>query len=155
MKKSVKILSALLCGALLLSGCSGGGDKPTQTTDSDKENTETIGTFITRVEGDPSSFNPDMKSDDYLWPMAQNLFNRLYKLAPGDVPIPDLATSYEWSDDNMTLTFHLRDGVKWHDGEPLTSKDVKWTYDTIIENKWSKSDTFVNEIGRASCRERV
>lgn len=144
MRKSVKILAALLSAALLLTGCQGGGDKPTSTTDSGTDKTETIGTFITAVQGDPSSFNPDMKSDDYLWPMAQNLFNRLYKLAPGDVPIPDLATSYEWSDDNMTLTFHLRDGVKWHDGEPLTSKDVKWTYDTIIENKWAKSDTFVN-----------
>lgn len=125
MKKCFKILAALLSAALLLTGCQGGGEKPAQTTDSKTENTETIGTFITAVQGDPSSFNPDMKSDDYLWPMAQNLFNRLYKLAPGDVPIPDLATSYEWSDDNMTLTFHLRDGVKWHDGEPLTSKDVK------------------------------
>lgn len=144
MRKSFKILAALLSTTLLLGGCQSGGNNSSPSTNSGTDTIDTVGTFITRVEGDPSSFNPDMKSDDYLWPMAQNLFNRLYKQAPGDIPIPDLATSYEWSDDNMTLTFHLRDGVKWHDGEPLTSKDVKWTYDTIIENKWAKSDTFSN-----------
>ena len=36
------------------------------------------------------------------------------------------------------LTFHLREGVKWHDGVPFTSEDVKWTYDTIIEKSWSR-----------------
>ena len=43
---------------------------------------------------------------------------------------------------NSTYTFHLEEGVKWHDGEPFTSADVKWTYDTLMAEKWAKSDNF-------------
>ncbi len=46
---------------------------------------------------------------------------------------PRLATGWEFSDDNMTLTFFLREGVTWHDGEPFTARDVKHTYRSIID----------------------
>lgn len=98
--------------------------------------------FIVRSNGDPSSFNPVMRSDDNAWPINQNIFNRLVKLNANDSYVADLAESWEYSDDNMQLTFHLHEGVTWHDGEPFSSEDVKWTYDTIIEESWAKSDTF-------------
>src|SRR5438309_7343799 len=41
--------------------------------------------------------------------------------------VPDLATSWETSEDGTQLTFKLRDGVKWHDGKPFTAKDVVCT----------------------------
>ncbi|MGA7389343.1 MAG: ABC transporter substrate-binding protein, partial [Pseudolabrys sp.] len=44
---------------------------------------------------------------------------------------PELATSWAWSADNKNLTFKLRQGVKWHDGEPFTAKDVKCTFDLL------------------------
>ncbi|MBP0598922.1 ABC transporter substrate-binding protein [Herbaspirillum sp. LeCh32-8] len=47
---------------------------------------------------------------------------------------PALAERWEVSKDSKTLTFHLRHGVKWHDGKPFTSADVKWT----LENVWKK-----------------
>ncbi|HSQ04854.1 MAG TPA: ABC transporter substrate-binding protein [Burkholderiales bacterium] len=45
--------------------------------------------------------------------------------------VPELATSWAWSADHKTLTFKLRRGVKWHDGKPFTSADVKCTWDTL------------------------
>jgi len=45
--------------------------------------------------------------------------------------VPELATSWAWSPDNLKLTFKLRQGVKWHDGQPFTAKDVKCTFDLI------------------------
>ena len=45
---------------------------------------------------------------------------------------PDLAESWQGSEDGKTWTFKLRDGLEWSDGTPLTSADVKWSYDTII-----------------------
>jgi peptide/nickel transport system substrate-binding protein len=45
--------------------------------------------------------------------------------------VPDLASSWSWSEDGKELTFKLRQGVKWHDGKPFTAADVKCTWDLI------------------------
>jgi len=45
--------------------------------------------------------------------------------------IPDLATEWTWGNDGKDLTFKLRQGVKWHDGKPFTSADVKCTWDML------------------------
>jgi peptide/nickel transport system substrate-binding protein len=45
--------------------------------------------------------------------------------------VPDLATSWAWSEDGKELTFPLRQGVKWHDGKPFTAADVKCTWDLL------------------------
>lgn len=71
----------------------------------------------------------------------QNVYSRLTKLNANDQILPDLAKSWEFSEDGLTLTFHLQEGVKWHDGEPFTSEDVKWTFDTMKQNSWTKSDS--------------
>lgn len=49
-------------------------------------------------------------------------------------PAPGLATDWEVSPDGLTWTFTIRDGVKWHDGEPFTAEDVKFTFDRIIND---------------------
>ena len=45
--------------------------------------------------------------------------------------VPELATSWDWSKDNLSLIFKLRQGVTWHDGKPFTAKDVKCTFDLL------------------------
>src|SRR6266436_4466409 len=45
--------------------------------------------------------------------------------------VPDLATSWSSSEDGLQLTFHLREGIKWHDGQPFTAKDVKCTLEML------------------------
>ncbi len=52
--------------------------------------------------------------------------------------VPDLATGWSWSEDGKELTFPLRQGVKWHDGKPFTSADVKCTWDTLLERSADK-----------------
>jgi len=54
---------------------------------------------------------------------------------------PELATSWSWSEDKKALTFKLREGVKWHDGKPFTSADVKCTFDMLMgksQNRFRK-----------------
>ena len=46
--------------------------------------------------------------------------------------VPDLATSWSWNEDGTALTFHLREGVRWHDGQPFTAKDVQCTWDMLL-----------------------
>lgn len=48
--------------------------------------------------------------------------------------VPDLAEKWTWSEDGKTLTFTLRQGVKWHDGKPFTANDVKCTFDLLQGN---------------------
>jgi peptide/nickel transport system substrate-binding protein len=49
-----------------------------------------------------------------------------------DTIVPELAESWAWSTDKKTLTFKLRQGVKWHDGKPFTAADVKCTFDMLM-----------------------
>src|ERR1700680_1066126 len=49
-----------------------------------------------------------------------------------DTIVPDLATKWSWNADMTALTFQLRDGVSWHDGNPFTAADVKCTWDLIL-----------------------
>lgn len=49
-----------------------------------------------------------------------------------DTIIPDLAESWSWDSTNTKLTFKLRQGVKWHDGQPFTAKDVQCTWRMLI-----------------------
>lgn len=63
---------------------------------------------------------------------------------------PELATSWSWSGDGKALTFKLREGVKWHDGKPFTSADVKCTFEMLAgksQNRFRKNprkDWFAN-----------
>ena len=50
-------------------------------------------------------------------------------------PAPDVAASWETSEDGLTWTFHIREGMKWQDGVPLTAHDVAFTYDLILETR--------------------
>lgn len=59
------------------------------------------------------------------------MFDPKVKANSPDHIVPDLAESWSWSDDKTKLTFKLRQGVKWHDGKPFTSADVKCTFDGV------------------------
>jgi ABC-type transport system substrate-binding protein len=80
---------------------------------------------------------PDLNGQFTTTTVAVNNINlvqgRLYRNGPnlGEY-VPDLAESYELSADQMTYTLHIRKGVKWHDGEPFTAKDVKFTFDLLM-----------------------
>ncbi|MEM9562557.1 MAG: ABC transporter substrate-binding protein [Actinomycetota bacterium] len=67
--------------------------------------------------------------------LSQFVFDGLLELDPtqGYLPIPDLAESFEVSDDGLVYTFVLRDDVTWHDGEPFTSDDVVFTLTAALD----------------------
>ncbi len=73
-----------------------------------------------------------------VWP-AMPCFNNLVVYDPAkkvesmDTIVGDLAEKWSWQDNYRNVVFFLRKGVKWHDGQPFTSKDVKFTFDMIRE----------------------
>lgn len=94
-------------------------------------------TLVIAYMGDPISLNPCSKTDDYGAAINRNIFNQLVAQDVNYDLVPQLAKSWEVSEDGKEYTFHLREGVKWHDGVAFTSKDVKYTIDAIVENKGS------------------
>ncbi len=64
--------------------------------------------------------------------------------------VPNVAKSWEWNDDFTQLTFHLRKGHKWSDGEPFTAEDVKFWYDNLSLNPkvWEKPANYVLVAGK-------
>ncbi|MFG1281466.1 ABC transporter substrate-binding protein [Xanthobacter autotrophicus] len=64
--------------------------------------------------------------------VAGNIFDGLVTYGFDLKPAPQLAESWEVASDGLTITFHLRKGVTWHDGKPFTASDVKWS----LENVW-------------------
>lgn len=137
MKKIIALLLVSLLTIGLFTGCgskqgSNGADKNATAGDSTPKKG---GTIIVGLGADPMSFNPDSKGDDNAFPINQNIFNRLMKINNNQQIVPDLAKSYDVSEDGTQITFHLNENVKWHDGTPFSSEDVKFTYDTIIKEK--------------------
>ncbi|PYM58944.1 MAG: peptide ABC transporter substrate-binding protein, partial [Candidatus Rokuibacteriota bacterium] len=61
------------------------------------------------------------------------LFDPLKKTESADTVIGELAEKWSWQDHDRNLVFFLRKGVKWHDGQPFTAKDVKFTFDMLRE----------------------
>src|SRR5262245_18984427 len=61
------------------------------------------------------------------------LYNQAHAVERTDDLTPELAESWAWGDNGKKLTFKLRRGVKWHDGRPFTSADVKYTIDLLRE----------------------
>jgi peptide/nickel transport system substrate-binding protein len=52
--------------------------------------------------------------------------------------VPDLATGWSWNEDGTELTFRLREGVRWHDRQPFTAKDVQCTWDMLLGRSAAK-----------------
>ncbi|MDO5018040.1 MAG: ABC transporter substrate-binding protein [Lagierella massiliensis] len=129
MKK--KIVAIMLACMMLLVSCKPDSKGGSSTGSKENESVQTGGQIIVRHFGDPMSWDPDKLPDDNGYPIFQNIFNRLVKLDASKQVIPDLAESWDISEDAKEITFHLRENAKWHDGEKVTSEDVKYTFEKI------------------------
>ncbi len=75
------------------------------------------------------------------------MFNSLVKKDEKFDYVPELASNIQRSDDGLTFTFTLRDGVTFHDGRPFTSADAKYTLGTVLGNSFAKSASFFEGAG--------
>src|SRR5208337_235065 len=85
--------------------------------------------------GDASNLIPLLASDSASHNIAGMVYNGLIKYDKDMNIVGDLAESWEISQNGLVITFHLRKGVKWHDGYPFTSADVLYTYQVTIDPK--------------------
>ncbi len=85
--------------------------------------------------GDASNLIPLLASDSTSHEIAGLVFNGLIKYDKDVHIVGDLAESWEISRDGLVITFHLRKGVRWHDGKPFTAHDVLYTYQVTVDPK--------------------
>ncbi len=94
------------------------------------------GTMTVTYKDDVSTLDPAIGYDWQNWSMIKSLFSRLMDYKPGTTVLqPDLAESYDVSPDGLTYTFHLRHGVKFHNGREMTADDVAYSINRTVDPK--------------------
>ena len=88
--------------------------------------------ILSTIGEGPKTFNPFTSKDSTSSSMSAMMFDGLFSTSPKDGKIvPRLAKSYE-TKDGMTYLVHMRHGINWSDGEPITADDVVFTWNKII-----------------------
>ena len=144
-QKIIPILSLFVLALLLLTACgqSPADDDGQKTVKKGKAGQESHSqlppargdTIVVGSIGDASNLIPLLASDAPSHQVAGLVYNGLVRYDKNLKLEGELAKSWEISTDGLTITFHLRQEVKWHDEAPFTAADVMFTYRLIIDPK--------------------
>ncbi len=142
------VLLVSILGLLLLGGCNRNEEQYHLELSEDSK-PEFGDTFIEASIGDASTLLPVLASDSASSDINSMIYNGLVRYDKNLEIEGELAESWDVSADNLTITFHLRKGVTWHDGEPFTSADVEFTYFLYInpETPTSYAEAFKQVTG--------
>src|SRR5215210_3063359 len=89
------------------------------------------GVFRVLLPAEPQELDPNSIRDEVSLMMAPNLYSRLMTLDDEARLHADLAESWDATPGGLAYTFHLRQGVRWHDGRPFEAADVRWTLEHL------------------------
>ncbi len=89
-------------------------------------------TLVAAIGGDPGQLNPAITTNGGVHTAAGLLYDGLVALDDSLRPTPALAERWEIEQGGARYRFHLRRGVRWHDGKPFTARDVKFTFDSLL-----------------------
>jgi peptide/nickel transport system substrate-binding protein len=98
--------------------------------------------LIAAISGEPDQLDPHKTSAYFSFEVLENVYDTLVEPDDSLEMRPALAASWELSDDQLIWTFHLRQGVMFHDGSPFSADDVVYSYRRIIDQKLSNADRF-------------
>ena len=130
-------LLLIAAGIMLASGC---GHKNGAAT------TSAGNIFRYPIKTSPTTFDPAMVQDGDTIDLLQQVFEGLVQWSPDNKVVPCLATKWETSKDGLTYTFHLRPGVKFQDGAPVTASDVLYSMQRALSPKLG-SPVALNYLG--------
>ena len=129
-------VAGLSVAAIALVGCSAG--EPVDLGDSGSSDS----VLVAAIGGEPDQLDPQRTSSYFSFEVLENVFDTLVEPDENLQMQPALAESWEVSDDQLTWTFDLRDGVTFHDGSPFTSEDVVYSYRRIIDEELANAWKF-------------
>jgi peptide/nickel transport system substrate-binding protein len=104
----------------------------------DRADCSRCGTVVIAATGDPTHLLPPLAYETVARDVGDQVFERLADLAPGATPIdasayrPALAARWERVD-SLAWRFHLRSGARWQDGQPVTSEDVRFSFEAFAD----------------------
>lgn len=136
-----KLLTLILCLAMVLSvfaGCSStpateeGASSSGEAAQGEAADSEYKDTLVYALNTDVQSLDPQIQNDTTSEQVVKMLYNTLLKFEDDGTVVGDLAESWSVSEDKLTWTFNLKQGVKFHNGKELTSADVKATFDRAL-----------------------
>jgi peptide/nickel transport system substrate-binding protein len=87
------------------------------------------------LPSEPRDLDPNSLRDEMGLQLAPNLYSRLVMLDVEGGLHPDLAASWTVDPTGLVYTFHLRPGVRWHDGRPFGAADVRWTFEHLARQR--------------------
>lgn len=145
MKKLLCVLMSLVMVLGLLAGC-GGGDSSTNPSNVSTEegggNANPGRTdFVFGLTSEPPLLTPYMTDEYTVFTINYQIFDRLIEQNASDELVPSLAESWSLSDDGLEMTFNIRQGVKFHNGEELTAEDVVYSFNQAIASANTSSVT--------------
>ena len=89
-------------------------------------------TLSLQIASEPNKLDPALNSTVDGAALAILAFSGLYTYDAEGQLVPDLAEGYEMSDDGLTYTFTMKDGLKWSDGEELNAEDVAYSWNRLV-----------------------
>ena len=109
----------------------------------------TDGGKITLLFRDPPTLDPHLAEDNISGILVNELFGGLVTIEPFNFSVaPDLASSWDISENGTVYTFHLRPDAKFHDGRPVTAQDVKWSLERVADPELVSPvvDQYLNDV---------
>lgn len=131
MRKIALLLVIVMAFGALAIGCGKGSD---------------ANELAVHVGAEPNTIDPALNSSVDGATLLIHGFEGLMNLDENGVPVEGQAESYEISDDGLTYTFTLRDGLKWSDGEPLTAQDFVYSWNRAIDPETGADYSYMFEV---------
>ena len=103
------------------------------------------GNVVVAASTDPGGLNPAITTQGGVHLVCGSIFSGLVAADFDLNPVPDLATSWEISNDGKIYTFHLAENAEFHDGVPVTSADVKFTFEELLLKYHSRARTSIGD----------
>ncbi|PYG01595.1 peptide/nickel transport system substrate-binding protein [Georgenia satyanarayanai] len=145
MSASTRRLVAAAAAALTLAACSTGEGVDVDATDgatSSGTGTPSGDVVVAGIAGEPDQLDPHSTTAYFSFQVLENVFDTLVQPDENLEMVPALAESWTTSEDQLTWTFTLREGVTWHDGSPFTADDVAYSFNRIIDEELANSWRF-------------
>ncbi|WP_075618917.1 peptide ABC transporter substrate-binding protein [Paenisporosarcina indica] len=143
MRKSMKLLAlSMLALVLVLSGCNF-SDSSNGNSDSKDGSKDEKKTLKLSLENDIPDLNQVKTTDGISFGILNNIMEGLYRLDENHEAVPAMAESVEISEDKLTYTFKLREGVKWSNGDPVTAADFRYSWLRAIHPDTAGSYAFI------------